>query len=149
VNGCLKVPQTVSTSVHIDAASDMGSSAISALQSSLANMSDMVSNGIDSNPVISPVLDLTAFKKDASTISSMMPTPTLSANRSFSDAANIQQDYAVAQREAKTAVATAPVVQNVSLVQNNNSPKPLPAIEIYRQTNNQLSAAKGALQKKP
>jgi tape measure domain-containing protein len=132
-----------------DAASDMGSSAISALQSSLANMSDMVSNGIDSNPVISPVLDLTAFKKDASTISSMMPTPTLSANRSFSDAANIQQDYAVAQREAKTAVATAPVVQNVSLVQNNNSPKPLPAIEIYRQTNNQLSAAKGALQKKP
>jgi tape measure domain-containing protein len=130
-----------------DSASDMGSGAMSALQSSIDSMADVVANGIDSNPVISPVLDLSEFKKDASLINGMMPTPTVTANRSYGEAANIQQDYA-SLIEAKTAVATAPSVQNISLTQNNTSPKALSHVELYRQTDNQLAAAKGALQKK-
>jgi tape measure domain-containing protein len=48
-----------------DAAGAVGSDAVTAMQKSMRNISDKLSANIDTNPTITPILDLTQFQKDA------------------------------------------------------------------------------------
>jgi tape measure domain-containing protein len=55
-----------------DAGSNMGSSAISGMSNAISNISDIMSGGIDSQPVITPVIDLSNIQNGSKQLYSMM-----------------------------------------------------------------------------
>ena len=105
----------------------------------LSAMSSAISDNMDVDPVIAPVLDLSNVEREAGKLSGMMPTPTVTAAASFDQAARISE-----KKAALEAISLAPTVPSttVTLNQNNYSPDPLSNIELYRQTNNQLARLK-------
>lgn len=125
-------------------AAGVGDKATAALKKSLTGVPDLLAGNIDLTPRITPVLDLSTVKKDASQIGTMLNGQSLAVQSSYSKAQNVSAGYMTAQSaSASAAVENQPV--NMSFVQNNNSPKALSSAEIYRNTNNQLSVAKNAL----
>lgn len=129
---------------------NVGQSAMDGLKSSLSNMDKALGNvDFDSAPVIRPVLDLSDVKKGAKSIDGLLVPTALIPTASYEKAASIAVDSR--QQESSSSVATmeAPSTEptSVTFVQNNTSPKALNPGEIYRQTKNQISTAKGVLPK--
>jgi tape measure domain-containing protein len=109
-------------------------------------MSEALAGTIDANPVISPVLDLTQVEQKAGELAGMLPDPTLSAATSTDQAGRVSNQMAALQEAAQAALeAQTTPAPSIKLEQNNYSPDPLSNIEIYRQTNNQMSLLKSAL----
>ena len=124
------------------AAADTGQTAVDSLRKSMSGFSDLIAGPIDIQPVVTPVLDLSSVKKDAGQIGTMLGRQPISVDAAYSKAAAIANARMVAQ-EAEDISSPAPTP--VTFNQYNNSPKALSSAEIYRQTNSQLSRAKGAL----
>lgn len=127
-----------------NAAADTGKTAVDSLRKSMSGFSDLVTGPVNMRPVITPVLDLSSIKKNAGQIGSVLGRQDISVDSAYSKAAVIANARMAAQEvaDAQASVETpAPVTFN----QYNNSPTALSSSEIYRQTNNQLSRAKGAL----
>jgi hypothetical protein len=96
---------------------------------------------IDTEPVITPILDLTAVRDGATRLTSMInavPTVGMVSTRQ----ASIISSQQATQTEQ---TVTAPGGTSVKFEQNNYSPEALSEIEIYRQTRNQLSQLKSVL----
>lgn len=93
-------------------------------------------NDINMNPVITPVLDLSKVKSQSRALASLTDT------NSFVSASVIASQQTAAEVAASDAVASG---MSITFEQNNYSPEALSDIEIYRQTNNQLSQLKSAL----
>jgi hypothetical protein len=134
---------TASSGLVQDAAAGVGNDAADALTNSLANVSERVQNGINTDLTITPVLDLTQVQRDASKIQDLTNVTPITAAASYGQAAAISSETQAAA--AAQADATAKPTIEVKLEQNNTSPKALDDIEIYRQTRNQLSQVKSAL----
>lgn len=121
-----------------------GKSAVEAMRKSMSEMADAISMD-DFNPTVTPVIDMSEIKKGAQEISSTLGSNHIRVGAAYSkakDASNRELERRAADEGAT------PIVQEtvqMSYVQNNYSPKSLSAAEIYRQTKNQLSTAKGAL----
>jgi hypothetical protein len=130
-----------------DSATALGQSAIDGVTSALQNVNDQISNNVELSPTISPVLDLTNVKSGADQIGSMLGNQTVKAGFTTDSAQGIAQAKAqqIAQQNADAAGTTPAQETNVTFNQYNNSPKALSDIDIYRQTNNQISKAKGVL----
>lgn len=116
---------------------------IAALTDTLSNVDDLLK--MDTNPKITPVLDLTQFNKDhTKMLSTLEPPVDISMNTSNAQASGVfamQQELKNAQSDVEP---VAPVT-NIELKQYNSSPKALSNVEIYRQTKSQLSLAREAL----
>lgn len=116
---------------------------IAALTDTLSNVDDLLK--MDTDPRITPVLDLTQFNKDHTTMMNALEAPVdISPNTSNAQATGVlamQQELSDARTESNSSSA----VTNVELTQYNNSPKALSHVEIYRQTKSQLSLVKEAL----
>jgi len=126
-----------------EAGSGMVEDTLSSVKTTMSKISDAVSADIDMNPTIAPVLDLTQFRKDAAKMDSVIKAKSLTPRVSLGQATSISNERAQAQELVGAALQTpAPLIQ---FEQNNYSPKALSAIDIYRQTRNQLSLAKEAL----
>jgi hypothetical protein len=125
-----------------DAMSTMTDAAVKTVGRSLSGMSKMISDNIDVQPKITPVIDLTSVKDGLSAISGINGTVPVKANVSASNAASISAANAAAATQAGL-LAGGP--SQVVFQQTNNSPVALDAITIYRQTRNQLSIARGVL----
>lgn len=125
-------------------AQGMGETAVDSLRKALSNMADMVTGDIDTRPVITPVLDLSGVKKDAGKLDRIFDgkKPPFSPDSSFAKAKYVSSSFASSQASTTDAQT---VGNSVSFTQNNFSPRALTSAEIYRQTKNQLSTAKGAL----
>lgn len=127
------------------AAAGVGTTALVAIRKSMAGIAAAVATDMDMTPTIRPVLDLSAIKRDAGLIPGMMSQSPLSIDKTYAKAASI----AVGQRASEEAAASLSFddvpTQTVVFEQHNHSPKALSSAEIYRNTNNQLSVAKGAL----
>jgi tape measure domain-containing protein len=123
-------------------AENTGMTAVDSLRKSMSGFSDLITGPVDIRPVITPVLDLSSIKKDAGQIGSVLGSQPISVDAAYSKASAIANARAVAQ-EASDIQTSAPAP--VTFNQYNNSPKALSSADIYRQTNNQLSRAKGAL----
>jgi len=140
VNGVEDGTKTVGESTK-----KMGETAIDGLNKSLRSISDITLSNMDMEPTIRPVLDLSDIKKKTSSINSMLATSDLSLDSAYAKATSISIEQRAAKESSQ--VTQEPTVQTgdttISFVQNNNSPKALSATEIYRQTRNQISAAKG------
>jgi tape measure domain-containing protein len=112
---------------------------ISTAKTTLGNVPNLLDGLMDMDPVISPVLDLSSVEQEASKLASLIPTSMITATASFDQAALISSQTA-ALAVAPIAPTAAPT--SVTFEQNNYSPDPLSNIEIYRQTNNQISRIK-------
>lgn len=124
------------------AAEDTGQTAVDSLKKSMSDFSGLITGPVDIQPVITPVLDLSSVKKGAGQIGTVLGRQPISVDSAYSKAAAIA-NARMAVQEAADIQASAPTP--VTFNQYNNSPKALSSADIYRQTNNQLSRAKGAL----
>lgn len=91
--------------------------------------------GVDMNPVIAPVLDLSQVKKDSAALEAMLNT-----SASYAQASSISAERQAAL-EASTSTDGPPPTNGptVEFKQYNTSPKALSESEIYRNTKNGLS----------
>ena len=112
----------------------MADAAITKTKDAIAMLSDAIKNGIDSQPTIRPVLDLSAVEEGANSLNTMF-----SRNRALSVSSSIASARAGAAGIQNGTETSAPVTTN-QFIQNNYSPKALSNIEIYRQTKNLFSA---------
>jgi len=119
---------------------DAGDSMMKLLRDTLSNVPTDVD--MDINPVITPVLDLTQVKKDATQLGDLSNVTPISAALSARTAAAISAMQSAQSPEDISAETGGNVFK---FEQNNYSPESLSEVEIYRLTNNQLSQAKSAL----
>ena len=127
------------------AASNMANNTLGAVARVMSNFDPGME--LDLNPTITPVLDLTEFRKEAAQMD--VKAPVLTAGASYSRAATLSAQA----RQAGTTLAdgrdvVAQEVTHLEYTQNIHSPKAVSRAEIYRDTNNQLSrfkSTKGAL----
>jgi tape measure domain-containing protein len=129
----------------VKSSKEMGAAAMNSLRDSLSGLSDALNSNMDLTPTIRPVLDLTDIQKNGARIDGMLGTGVVDLNGSYSTASQASAAYQdnkdlAALNEAQVASGN---IYNFN--QYNTSPKALSNAEIYRQTNNQLSAAKGGL----
>ena len=94
-------------------------------------LSDAISNGVDTEPTIRPVLDLTDVTHGAHRLSAML---------SKSHALSISADLANRSNREGAIVGSGSSLASISFTQNNYSPKALSRFEIYRNTQNLLNA---------
>jgi hypothetical protein len=131
------------------AAGDMGGAAVDSLTKSLSGMSDLIVGHIEARPVITPVLDLSGVRKGSGELGDLLSVQPIPVDGAYAKAT------AISNSVMSTSAATATASQNaadqasakagVTYIQNNTSPVALSAADIYRQTKNQLSAARGVL----
>lgn len=124
-------------------ADNLGGSAISAVKGAVAGISAALDSDIATNPTITPVLDLSNVRRGAGEISGMMAGSRIDASVSRNRANVVSGQM---QRELPSDPDKMdPYSKGFTFIQNNNSPKALSEIEIYRSTKSQLSLAKEAL----
>lgn len=144
INGLLAHARKVS-----DAASVVGRTALDGLINSIARISAVVNSEMDTTPVIRPVIDLSKVHSGIGELNGMVATTrgmTLSVANSNANAISRSMN----NQNGAAVVNETPVQKGdsiISFVQNNYSPTALSRKEIYRQTNNQFSAAREALSK--
>jgi hypothetical protein len=127
---------TDSSKLVTDAAETVADDALTAMRDSLKNI--QLESLLNTEPVITPVLDLTAVQAGAARLAGIVP-----GTVSFGQASAISSAQLAAQNEEAVVAATGGT--SVKFEQNNYSPEALTEIEIYRQTKNQLSQLKSAL----
>lgn len=132
-----------SASLAEASATGIGRSAILAMSKSIVGMADLVNGEMNLSPVITPVLDLTAVRTDAQRLTGMLGSTSMGASVSYGQAASISAS--TSNLSTISTDTNSGQNRSVQFVQNNYSPKSLSTVEIYRQTKNQLSLAKGAL----
>ena len=102
-----------------NAAADLAENGIDGAGSGMGRLQDIINEGLDFNPVITPMLDLSLIRSQMDELNAMMTDPYYGQN-----VGNFTGD---------------PNAQTINFTQNNYSPKALSRYEIYRQTKNQLS----------
>lgn len=98
---------------------------------------------VDIEPVITPVLDLSSVEKSAKGLADLTNVTPITAAASFGMASVVSEE----QKASQTAQAdqAAEASKTFNFEQNNYSPESLSDVEIYRQTNNQLSQLKSII----
>ena len=125
-------------------AESVGTEAVDSVRKSISGFSDLITSDMATRPTITPVLDLTNFRKDAAQMGQLLPTQGISLDAAYAKAKFVR-DALATQRAAAAQVEDAAAAGTVNYTQINNSPKALSEATIYRQTKNQLSTVKGAL----
>lgn len=129
--------------LSIAAAEEVGTDALNSLKMSLSGINSLVNSGIDMAPTIRPVLDLTDVQKNAGILTKLLATNPVYVGTTYDKATSASAGY----NDNQTAVTSTldETQNNLTFIQNITSPKAVSTAEVYRQTNNQISVAKGAL----
>lgn len=115
-----------------NASADMAKSAKTGLGNAIAKVKDMIDNGVDTQPMIRPILDLSDVEEKSHRLNTLF---------SRSQALAVSTGIAASRERNLQNEDTNPNTGNsYKFVQNNYSPKALSRTEIYRQTKNQFSA---------
>lgn len=115
-----------------NASAEMADSAKTGLGNAIAKVKDMIDNGVDGQPTIRPILDLSDVEKKSHRLNTLF---------SRSQALTVSTGIAAARGRNLQNEDTNPNTGNsYNFTQNNYSPKALSRTEIYRQTKNQFSA---------
>ena len=130
-NGLAKFANKITMS-----AKNVGETAMHSLSKTIAKISAAVQDGIDAQPTIRPVLDLSNIESNTSKLDAM-----LSRTKAMSISASMNKSKATANNQ--NGKITPVTGGTFNFTQNNYSPKALSSVEIYRQTKNQFSAMKG------
>lgn len=140
----LAVGLTKYTTVVKKAAEGVGDGAMSSLRDSLSGMSDLINGDIDLAPTITPVLDLTNVKRDSAVLASLMSVKPINLDSAYASAKQVSAAIQNSNTQDTSDDSTGSTT-NQTFNQYNTSPKALSSADIYRQTKNQLSTAKGGL----
>ena len=115
-----------------NASAEMADSAKTGLGNAIAKVKDMIDNGVDDQPTIRPILDLSDVEEKSHRLNTLF---------SRSQALTVSTGIAAARGRNLQNEDTNPNTGNsYNFTQNNYSPKALSRTEIYRQTKNQFSA---------
>lgn len=115
-----------------NASAEMADSAKTGLGNAIAKVKDMIDNGVDGQPTIRPILDLSDVEEKSHRLNMLF---------SRSQALTVSTGIAAARGRNLQNEDTNPNTGNsYNFTQNNYSPKALSRTEIYRQTKNQFSA---------
>ena len=123
------------TDKSYDAGASVAKSAKEGLRNAVSKIGDFIENGIDSQPTIRPLLDLSDVTEGAGRLSAL-----LSRNQAMKISAGMERESGSVVQNGGTTPTSG---NNYNFTQNNYSPKALSRIDIYRQTKNQFSALKG------
>lgn len=116
----------------VNASAEMADSAKTGLGNAIAKVKDMIDNGVDGQPMIRPILDLSDVEEKSHRLNTLF---------SRSQALTVSTGIAAARGRNLQNEDTNPNTGNsYNFTQNNYSPKALSRTEIYRQTKNQFSA---------
>lgn len=126
------------TDKSYDAGASVAKSAKEGLRNAVSKIGDFIENGIDSQPTIRPLLDLSDVTEGAGRLSAL-----LSRNQAMKINAGMERESGSVVQNGGTTPASG---NNYNFTQNNYSPKALSRIDIYRQTKNQFSALKGLVE---
>lgn len=129
---------------QVDAAGySVGEAAVESTSRAVQHMSALLASDMDTAPTIRPVLDLSGIEKGTAQLNGILGAKrTINLSTAQIRAANMA-DTSLGVQAAGREVVNKTI--NNNFTQNNYSPKALSRIEIYRQTNNQFTAMKGAL----
>lgn len=130
----------------------VGSSAMEALRKAVSGASTILDSDMEMAPTIRPVLDLSEVRKGSGEIGDIFKSNNITPIVSFEKANVISAETKAAQLRRAEVAEDAPSTRDSNgesyiFNQYNTSPKALSSGEIYRQTNNQLSIAKGGPRK--
>lgn len=126
------------TDKSYDAGASVAKSAKEGLCNAVSKIGAFIENGIDSQPTIRPLLDLSDVTEGAGRLSAL-----LSRNQAMKISAGMEHEgTGIVQNGGITPTSG----NNYNFTQNNYSPKALSRIDIYRQTKNQFSALKGLVE---
>lgn len=115
-----------------NASADMAKSAKTGLGNAIAKVKDMIDNGVDTQPMIRPILDLSDIEEKSHRLNTLF---------SRSQALTVSTGIAASrERNLQNEDINPNTGNSYKFVQNNYSPKALSRTEIYRQTKNQFSA---------
>lgn len=115
-----------------NASAEMADSAKTGLGNAIAKVKDMIDNGVDGQPMIRPILDLSDVEEKSHRLNTLF---------SRSQALTVSTGIAAARGRNLQNEDTNPNTGNsYNFTQNNYSPKALSRTEIYRQTKSQFSA---------
>lgn len=115
-----------------NASADMAKSAKTGLGNAIAKVKDMIENGVDTQPTIRPILDLSDVEEKSHRLNTLF---------SRSQALMVSTGIAASRERSLQNEDSNPNTGNsYNFTQNNYSPKALSRTEIYRQTKNQFSA---------
>jgi hypothetical protein len=125
-----------------DASRTVAKAALNALSRAMSGAGNILSDNMDFNPTITPVLDLSKIQENASLISSLLTPPTLDVNSSYARATALAQEQQVTEPSTSEDTSSG---STVTFIQNNSSPKAINTADVYRNTKNQLSTVKKGL----
>ena len=127
----------------IDENADAPANSVTVMTQSIIDSMSALGDMTEMNPTITPVVDLTQVQAGADQMNSIFAAnpvvPTVSADQASSISAS-----QVAQGSATDTTGTEASV--IKFEQNNYSPEALSPVEIYRQTKNQISQLRTALE---
>ena len=130
--------------ISSNASEKMATEVVKGAKKILGELDTAVLTHVNRAPVIAPVLDLTQVEQGAKRMGSLMGSQHIKADLSYKNASVINAEDRL-RRRAEADVEEPKAPTTFEFHQTNNSPKALSAIEIYRQTRNQFSLAKEAL----
>lgn len=115
-----------------NASAEMADSAKTGLGNAIAKVKDMIDNGVDGQPTIRPILDLSDVEEKSHRLNTLF---------SRSQALTVSTGIAAVRgRNLQNEDTNLNTGNSYNFTQNNYSPKALSRTEIYRQTKNQFSA---------
>ena len=134
----------------VNAVTDMGQGIVSAANKVINAISMALDADLDMNPTIRPVLDTSDITEKAKNIGKLFDSEDLAL--AYKASGSIKQQ-AIEKADARSAAYELDDGEDeqksqptqVTMIQNNYSPKALNRYEIYRNTKNQISQLKGAL----
>lgn len=121
-----------------EAGTAIAASAKEGLRNAVSKIGEYIEDGIDAQPTIRPVLDLSQVRAGASKLTAL-----LSRDQAMNISAGMNRETGAAVQNGESTPASG---NTYTFTQNNYSPKALSRIEIYRQTKNQFSAMKGLVE---
>ena len=132
------------THVVVSAVKNVAGDALSGMKKAMSKIATAVDGDFDINPTICPIVDLTNVEESAALIGSL-----LSGNQTSGLAVSTQRSVNNSLAAKQTASNERNRQNGETIInnfeQNNYSPKALSRGEIYRQTKNLFSAAKGTV----
>ena len=145
------------TKLVANASENLASTAISGLKDAIKAATNLTDLGIDPNPTITPVLDLSNIEEESTKLDKLTngwndiginvsSTLASSAANSFNKTLMAKANRALETQNRVSNGASdrnEQQPQSTTFIQNNYSPKALSRIDIYRQTQNQLLAVRG------
>lgn len=117
------------------AALTLGGSSIDGFEDAISTVRDITE---DLDPVITPIVDLTDVMEAADTINDLFSKAISTVSGNVGEASNSMTRRQSTNNQQNIQNGNSNDGPNVTFIQNNNSPKALSRLDIYRDTRNQL-----------